>query len=72
MFSVILGYFSFNFFSNVYIEDMEMNHISVLENLFLKNETEELEKYMVQLKTSLCESVAEIKTGNPVTDMIIN
>ena len=72
MFSVMLGYFSFNFFSNVYIEDMEMNHISVLENLFLKNETEELEKYMAQLKTSLCESVAEIKTGNPVTDMIIN
>jgi len=148
MFSVILGYFSFNFFSNVYIEDMEMyiwnvhpeytllrvlyqlvsfvailiaivtyqklkenqreekenvllaeqiantkqhiseieklyediralkhdmgNHISVLENLFLKKETEELEKYMAQLKATLNESVAEIKTGNPVTDMIIN
>ena len=148
MFSVMLGYFSFNFFSNVYIEDMEMyiwnvhpeytllrvlyqlvsfvailiaivsyqklkenqreekenvlleeqiantkqhiseieklygdiralkhdmgNHISVLENLFLKNEIEEFEKYMEQLKASLNESVAEIKTGNPVTDMIIN
>jgi sensor histidine kinase regulating citrate/malate metabolism len=48
------------------------NHISVLENLFLKNETEELEKYMAQLKASLSESIAEIKTGNPVTDMIIN
>ena len=48
------------------------NHISVLENLFIKNETEELEKYMAQLKASLSESVTEIKTGNPVTDMIIN
>ena len=48
------------------------NHISVLEHLFLKNETEELEAYMARLKTSLSESVAEIKTGNPVTDVIIN
>ena len=47
------------------------NHISVLEHLFLKNETEELEKYMAQLKKSLSESVAEIKTGNPVTDVIL-
>ena len=148
IFSVMLGYFSFNFFSNVYIKDMQIyiwnvhpeytllrvlyqivsfvailiaiviyqklkanqreekenvlleeqianikqhiseveklyediralkhdmgNHISVLENLFLKNEIEELEKYMAQLKASLRESVAEIKTGNPVTDMILN
>lgn len=148
IFSVMLGYFSFNFFSNVYIKDMQIyiwnvhpeytllrvlyqivsfvailiaiviyqklkanqreekenvlleeqianikqhiseveklyediralkhdmgNHISVLENLFLKNEIEELEKYMAQLKDSLRESVAEIKTGNPVTDMILN
>lgn len=48
------------------------NHISVLEHLFLKNETEELEKYMAQLKSALTESVAEIKTGNPVTDVILN
>ena len=148
IFSVMLGYFSFNFFSNVYIKDMQIyiwnvhpeytllrvlyqivsfvailiaiviyqrlkanqreekenvlleeqianikqhiseveklyediralkhdmgNHISVLENLFLKNEIEELEKYMAQLKALLRESVAEIKTGNPVTDMILN
>ncbi|MBQ6844064.1 MAG: GHKL domain-containing protein [Agathobacter sp.] len=145
--SVMLGYFTFNFLSNVYIEDMQVyiwdvhpkytllraiyqivsfaailialavyqkmkekqreekenillaeqientrqhiseveklyadiralkhdmgNHISVLEHLFLKNETEELEKYMAQLKKSLSESVAEIKTGNPVTDVIL-
>ena len=48
------------------------NHISVLEHLFLKNETDELEKYMSELKHTLSESVAEIKTGNPVTDVILN
>ena len=47
------------------------NHISVLEHLFLKNEIEELEKYMSELKSALSESVAEIKTGNPVTDVIL-
>ncbi len=47
------------------------NHISVLENLFMKNETEELEKYMAELKSAWSGSVAEIKTGNPVTDVIL-
>lgn len=47
------------------------NHISVLDNLFMKNETEELEKYMAELKSAWSESVAEIKTGNPVTDVIL-
>ncbi len=47
------------------------NHISVLENLFMRNETEELEKYMAELKSTWSESVAEIKTGNPVTDVIL-
>lgn len=47
------------------------NHISVLENLFMKNETEELEKYMAELKSTWSESVAEVKTGNPVTDVIL-
>lgn len=145
--TVMIGYFSFNFFSNVYLKDMEVyiwnvhteykllkvlyqvvsfaamliaiglyqkvkqtqrdekenillleqiestkqhireveklygdiralkhdigNHITVLENLFLKNETEELEKYLSELKTTWSEGVAEIKTGNPVTDVIL-
>lgn len=47
------------------------NHVLILEQLFLKNETEELEKYMAELKHALSESVAEIKTGNPVTDVIL-
>ena len=145
--TVMVGYFTFNFFSNVYLEDMEVyiwnahpgytflrvlyqivsfaavliavvtyqkikekqreesvnlllteqientkqhireveklygdiralkhdmgNHISVLENLFMRNETEELEKYMAELKLTWGESAAEIKTGNPVTDVIL-
>ena len=47
------------------------NHITVLENLFIKNEKEELEKYLNELKASWNERRAEIKTGNPVTDVII-
>ena len=47
------------------------NHISVLENLFMKKETEELGKYMAELKTALNESTGEVKTGNPVTDVIL-
>lgn len=47
------------------------NHITVLENLFMKKETEELQQYMADLKTALVESAGEIKTGNPVTDVIL-
>lgn len=47
------------------------NHISVLENLFAKKETEEFEKYLTELKATYSESVDGIKTGNPVTDVIL-
>ena len=47
------------------------NHITVLENLMMKNEREECEKYLSELKLAWSESVAEIKTGNPVTDVIL-
>lgn len=145
--TVMMGYFTFNFFSDVYVEDMEVyiwnvhpgytflrvlyqivsfaailiaiviyqklkekqreekvnmllteqientkqhiseveklygdiralkhdmgNHISVLENLFIKNETEEFEKYLTKLKENYCVSAEGIKTGNPVTDVIL-
>ena len=145
--TVMIGYFTFNFFSNVYLEDIEVyiwnahpgytflrvvyqivsfaailiaivtyqrikekqheekvnmllaeqienarqhineveklykdiralkhdmgNHISVLENLLLKNETQEAEKYLSELKATWNESVGEIKTGHPVTDVIL-
>ena len=145
--TVMIGYFTFNFFSNVYLEDMKVyiwnahpgyiflrviyqivsfatiliavvtyqkikekqreenvnillteqientkqhiseveklygdiralkhdmgNHIAVLENLFAKNETAEFEKYLTELKATYCMSVEGIKTGNPVTDVIL-
>ena len=59
------------------------NHICVMENLFckleegvgdfalLKNEESELKNYLSELKANWNESVAEIKTGNPVTDVIL-
>ncbi len=47
------------------------NHICVLENLFMKDEKQELEKYLSKLKATYSKSVAEIKTGNPVTDVIL-
>ncbi len=47
------------------------NHISVLENLLMKNETDEADKYLKELKISWYENVAEIKTGNPVTDVLL-
>ena len=145
--TVMMGYFTFNFFSDVYVEDMEVyiwnvhpgytflrvlyqivsfaailiaiviyqklkekqreekvnmllteqientkqhiseveklygdiralkhdmgNHISVLENLFAKKETEEFEKYLTNLKENYCVNAKGIKTGNPVTDVIL-
>ena len=145
--TVMMGYFTFNFFSDVYVEDMEVyiwnvhpgytflrvlyqivsfaailiaimiyqklkekqredkinmllteqientkqhiseveklygdirslkhdmgNHISVLENLFAKKETEEFEKYLTKLKENYCVSAEGIKTGNPITDVIL-
>ena len=47
------------------------NHICVFENLFAKNETEEFEKYLNELKTTYSVSVEGIRTGNPVTDVIL-
>ena len=145
--TVMMGYFTFNFFSDVYVEDMEVyiwnvhpgytflrvlyqivsfdailiaimiyqklkekqredkinmllteqientkqhiseveklygdirslkhdmgNHISVLENLLAKKETEEFEKYLTKLKENYCVSAEGIKTGNPITDVIL-
>ena len=57
------------------------NHISVLENMFckletrdlvvLKSEEKEFQNYLAELKKAWSESVSEIKTGNPVIDMIL-
>lgn len=47
------------------------NHITVLENLLLQDQKEETEKYFSQLKQQWQESTTEMKTGNPVTDVIL-
>ncbi|MDD3417774.1 MAG: ATP-binding protein [Lachnospiraceae bacterium] len=47
------------------------NHISVLENLFMKNEKDEVEKYLSDLKMKWGESDTSIKNGNSVTDVIL-
>lgn len=47
------------------------NHITILENLFLKNEPKETEKYLQRWKEQLNEITPEFKTGNPITDVIL-
>ena len=47
------------------------NHISVLENLILKKENDEAEKYLSEIKNIWNDSMVEIRTGNPVTDVIL-
>ena len=59
------------------------NHICVLENLIcrleagadspalLENEEKELKNYLAKLKATWSKSIAEIRTGNPVTDVIL-
>ena len=47
------------------------NHIAVLENLFANNETKEFEAYLSELKETYSVSVEGIKTGNPITDVIL-
>lgn len=47
------------------------NHVMVLENLCLKNEQEEAVKYLEQLKEQFHEHLPEIRSGNPVTDVIL-
>ena len=57
------------------------NHICVLENMFskletrdsvvLKSEEKEFQNYLAELKKTWSESMSEIKTGNPVTDVIL-
>lgn len=46
-------------------------HIMIMENLLMKSEKEESEKYLLELKRKWSKTVTEIKTGNPVTDVIL-
>ena len=47
------------------------NHILTLENLYIGNKTAEAKAYSTKLKTELKNLAGEIKSGNPVTDVIL-
>lgn len=47
------------------------NHVMVLENLVRKNEHKEAVRYLEKLKERLEEAGTEVKSGNPVTDVIL-
>jgi len=57
-----------------YIRSMKhdmTNHILTLERLYAGNKTKETKDYVKDLKAALIETVGEIKSGNPVTDVIL-
>lgn len=47
------------------------NHVLTLERLYAGNETKEVKDYVQGLKAVLIETVGEVKSGNPVTDVIL-
>jgi len=47
------------------------NHVLTLERLYAENETKEAKDYVRNLKAALIETVGEVKSGNPVTDVIL-
>ena len=47
------------------------NHMMVLEGLYRKNEKEEAEQYVEKMREQLRDSMFSVKSGNPVTDVIL-
>lgn len=47
------------------------NHISILGNLFLNGDRDELENYLTELKIHWIEAISKTTTSNPVTDVIL-
>lgn len=47
------------------------NHILTLERLYAGNQTEEARAYGTDLKAALAEAAGEVRSGNPVTDVIL-
>jgi len=47
------------------------NHVLTLERLYEKNETKEAKDYVKELKSAFMETVGEVNSGNPVTDVIL-
>lgn len=50
--------------------DME-NHVMVLEGLYRENEGKEAKQYAQKLREQLRDSMFSVKSGNPVTDVIL-
>lgn len=48
-----------------------INHILILERLYSGNKSVEAKAYSTDLKTALCHMSEDIKSGNPVTDVIL-
>lgn len=48
------------------------NHVTVLENLILQDQQEEAAQYLAMLKNRLQEVAWEVRSGNPVTDVILS
>lgn len=48
------------------------NHIMTLERLYANNEADAAKAYVLNLKASFREGAGEIKSGNPVTDVILS
>lgn len=47
------------------------NHVLTLERLYAGNKTKEAKDYVGDLKAVLIETVGEVQSGNPVTDVIL-
>ncbi len=47
------------------------NHVLTLEGLYAGNATVEAKDYVQEMKAALMETVGEVKSGNPVTDVIL-
>lgn len=47
------------------------NHVTILENLIRKKEQQEASNYLSKLKEQLAKIDTEIKSGNPVTDVVL-
>ena len=47
------------------------NHVMTLEQLYEKNEIRQAKEYTDSLKNALYDATKQVKSGNPVTDVIL-
>lgn len=48
------------------------NHVTILEQLYEKNEVKQAKEYTDHLKNTLYDVTGQVKSGNPVTDVILS